>query len=160
MSKLKAKCKQIMSFFTTFVLLFSSVASCLPTMPVSAADTVQGVKVDTLKDATVKGYGKFDLESDTSQYTIEVQSKMKKAIASGSNKDWIWQDRDQGNDSSIKNLGNAWIHSLDPDSSYWIQYNNIQLRDTENNSMGTYDVRVVFDNAKGKINNAEGYRPV
>ena len=50
MSRLKARWKQMISFFTTFVLLFSSIASCLPAMQVYAADTVQGVKVDTLKE--------------------------------------------------------------------------------------------------------------
>ncbi len=152
MSRLKARWKQMMSFFTAFVLLFSTIASSVPPAVVNAADTVKSVNVNTLKAATVKGYGKFDLEADASKYTVEVQSKMKKATKD----DWIWQDSDQGNDSSIKNLGNAYIHSLEPDSSYWIQYNNIQLRDTENNPMGTYDVRVVFDNAKGPISNAQG----
>ena len=157
MSRFKTRWKQMMSFFTAFVLLFSTVASSVPSVVVNAADTVKSVNVNTLKAATVNGYGKFDLESDTSKYTVEVQSKMKKAVDSGPNKDWIWQDSDQGNDSSIKNLGNAYIHSLEPDTSYWIQYNNIHLQKDNGESQDTYDVRVVFDNAKGKISGADGY---
>ena len=155
MSRLKARWKQMMSFFTTFVLLFSSIASCLPAMQVYAADTVQGVKVDTLKEAIVKGYGKFDLESDTSDYEVEVQSKMKKATKD----DWIWQTRDQGATGAIgeEHLGNAYIHSLEPDTSYWIQYNNIAMLDENKQPKAYYDVRVVFDNAKGKISGADGY---
>ena len=79
MSRFKTRWKQMMSFFTAFVLLFSSIASCLPAMQVYAADTVKSVNVNTLKAATVNGYGKFDLEADASRYTVEVQSKMKKA---------------------------------------------------------------------------------
>lgn len=153
-SKVKTKLRQVMSFFTAFVLLFSTIASSVSSIKVNAADTVESVNVKTLRAATVKGYGKFDLESDSSGYEVEVQDKMKKATKD----DWIWQSGDQGASGAIgeEHLGNAYIHSLEPNTSYWIQYNNIQLMDTENKPMGTYDVRVVFDNAKGPVSNAKG----
>ena len=75
-SKVKTKLRQMMSFFTAFVLLFSTIASSVSSIKVNAADTVESVKVKTLRAATVKGYGKFDLESDSSGYEVEVQDKM------------------------------------------------------------------------------------
>ena len=153
-SKVKTKLRQMMSFFTAFVLLFSTIASSVSSIKVNAADTVESVNVKTLKAATVKGYGKFDLEADTSDYKVEIQDKMKKATKD----DWIWQPGDQGATGAIgeEHLGNAYIHSLEPDTSYWIQYNNIHLQKDGAESQETYDVRVVFDNAKGPVSNAQG----
>ena len=155
MIKLKSKLKRILSFFTTFVLATSSLTTAITPMTVQAANVVNSpdIVVDSLKDATVKGYGKFDLESDSSGYEIEHSKNLTKAKKS----DWIWQSGDQGATGAIgeERLGNAYIAEL-KDDSYWIQYNDIELRDTDDSSMGTYDVRVVFSNPKGAISGAYG----
>ena len=151
MIKLKSKLKRMLSFFTTFVLATSSLTTAITPMTAYAANTVKDVNIGRLDKAITQGYGHFNLESDSSGYEIEHSKNLRKATQG----DWIWQERDQGHDNSIKNLGDAYIAPL-TDDTYWIQYNNITMFDNNDNPKGTYDVRVVFDNPKGTISGADG----
>ena len=155
MIKLKSKLKRMLSFFTTFVLVASTLTTTVMPVTTFAADkTVQDAKINRLDKAITQGYGHFNLESDSSGYEIEHSKNLTKAKKTG-NVDWIWQERDQGNDNSIKNLGNAYIAPL-TDDTYWIQYNGIKMYDNDGHEKGTYDVRAVFDNPKGSISGADG----
>lgn len=155
MSKLKFKLKRMLSFFTTFVLAMSTITTAVTPLSVYAASTVKDVNISRLDKAVTKGYGHFNLESDSSGYEIEHSKNLTKAKKTG-DKDWIWEDRDQGSSSSIDNLGNAYISSLESGENYWIQYNGIQMLDNDNRPKGTYDVRAVFNNPKGTISGADG----
>ena len=152
MNKLKFKLKRMLSFFTTFVLAMSTITTAVTPMTVYAASTVKDVNISRLDKAVTQGYGHFNLESDSSGYEVEYSKNLTKAKQS----DWIWQNRDQGSGSSIDNLGNAYISSLESGENYWIQYNGIQMFDNDDRPLGTYDVRAVFNNPKGTISGADG----
>lgn len=154
MIKLKSKLKRMLSFFTTFVLATSSLTTAITPITTYAANVVNSpeIVVDTLKEAKVKGYGAFDLESDSSKYDIEHSKNLTKV---GSDEGWIWADTEQGAEGAMGRLGNAYIATLE-DDNYWIQYNNIHLKENDVEKPGTYDVRVVFSNPKGSISGADG----
>lgn len=157
MIKLKAKLNRMLSFFTTFVLVTSSLTTDITPITTFAADkTVWDVRQDNPDSSIANGYGSFKIDADTSGIKVDVDNLRK-----ADKNDWIWGDRDQGAIGAIgeKHLGNAYIHSLDPDGVYSITYKNVPLKEGEGDGQtkGTYDVKVVFDNAEGRISGADGY---
>lgn len=151
------------SVVTTTLLAFTTLASAIPVTTYAAAtkDSIQKstTKITSKNKDKAAGYGTFDFEADSSGYTFSHSSNLKKAVKTGSDKDWIWEDRDQGSaDDKLKKLiGNAYISKLTKDSSFWVKYSNVKKVDDEGNQLGNYDVKVVFDNAGGSISNAEGH---
>ena len=149
---------KVVSSVTTTLLAFTTLASAIPvtTYAAAASNTIQ--KSTTLitnkNKAQAAGYGTFDFNSDSSGYTFSHSSNLTKADKS----DWIWSTRDQGaSDSSLKTkLGDAYIAKLNPDKSFWVEYKNVKKVDDEGNQLGTYDVKVVFDNASGEVSGADG----
>ena len=151
------------SAVTTTLLAFTTLASAIPvtTYAAAAKDSIQKstTKITSKNKDKAAGYGTFDFEADSSGYTFSHSSNLKKAVKTGPNKDWIWEDRDQGSaDDKLKKLiGNAYIAKLNPDESFWVEYSNVKKVDDEGNQLGNYDVKVVFDNAGGSISGAEGH---
>lgn len=151
------------SAVTTTLLAFTTLASAIPVTTYAAAtkDSIQKstTKITSKNKDKAAGYGTFDFEANSSGYTFSHSSNLKKAVKTGPNKDWIWEDRDQGSaDDKLKKLiGNAYISKLDTDSSFWVKYSNVKKVDDEGNQLGNYDVKVVFDNADGSISGAEGH---
>lgn len=151
------------SAVTTTLLAFTTLASAIPvtTYAAAAKDSIQKstTKITSKNKDKAAGYGTFDFEADSSGYTFSHSSNLKKAVKTGPNKDWIWEDRDQGSaDDKLKKLiGNAYIAKLNPDKSFWVEYSNVKKVDDEGNQLGNYDVKVVFDNAGGSISGAEGH---
>lgn len=151
------------SAVTTTLLAFTTLASAIPvtTYAAEAKDSIQKstTKITSKNKDKAAGYGTFDFEADSSGYTFSHSSNLKKAVKTGPNKDWIWEDRDQGSaDDKLKKLiGNAYIAKLNPDKSFWVEYSNVKKVDDEGNQLGNYDVKVVFDNAGGSISGAEGH---
>lgn len=151
------------SAVTTTLLAFTTLASAIPvtTYAAAAKDSIQKstTKITSKNKDKAAGYGTFVFEADSSGYTFSHSSNLKKAVETGSNKDWIWEDRDQGSaDDKLKKLiGNAYIAKLNPDKSFWVEYSNVKKVDDEDNQLGNYDVKVVFDNAGGSISGAEGH---
>ena len=151
------------SAVTTTLLAFTTLASAIPVTTYAAAtkDSIQKstTKITSKNKDKAAGYGTFDFEADSSGYTFSHSSNLKKAVKTGPNKDWIWEDRDQGSaDDKLKKLiGNAYIAKLNPDKSFWVEYSNVKKVDDEGNQLGNYDVKVVFDNAGGSISGAEGH---
>lgn len=151
------------SAVTTTLLAFTTLASAIPvtTYAAAAKDSIQEstTKITSKNKDKAAGYGTFDFEADSSGYTFSHSSNLKKAVKTGPNKDWIWEDRDQGSaDDKLKKLiGNAYIAKLTEDSSFWVEYSNVKKVDDEGNQLGNYDVKVVFDNAGGSISGAEGH---
>lgn len=151
------------SAVTTTLLAFTTLASAIPvtTYAAAAKDSIQKstTKITSKNKDKAAGYGTFDFEADSSGYTFSYSSNLKKAVKTGPNKDWIWEDRDQGStDDKLKKLiGNAYIAKLNPDKSFWVEYSNVKKVDDEGNQLGNYDVKVVFDNAGGSISGAEGH---
>jgi len=151
------------SAVTTTLLAFTTLASAIPVTIYAAAakDSIQKstTKITSKNKDKAAGYGTFDFEADSSGYTFSHSSNLKKAVKTGPNKDWIWEDRDQGSaDDKLKKLiGNAYIAKLNPDKSFWVEYSNVKKVDDEGNQLGNYDVKVVFDNAGGSISGAEGH---
>lgn len=151
------------SAVTTTLLAFTTLASAIPvtTYAAAAKDSIQKstTKITSKNKDKAAGYGTFDFEADSSGYTFSHSSNLKKAVKTGPNKDWIWEDRDQGSaDDKLKKLiGNAYIAKLTEDSSFWVEYSNVKKVDDEGNQLGNYDVKVVFDNAGGSISGAEGH---
>lgn len=153
MGSMKGKLRRALSILTAFFVVFSTMSSMWSdALTVHAASTIRDVKVNSLKSTDVQEYHALDLPSNTSGIQVETSGNLKKAKKTG-DKDWIWEDRDQGAEGAIGNLGDAYISNLTTDGTYWIQYNNIDITDDGKK----YDVRVVFDNAKGAISNAEGH---
>ncbi|OUQ68782.1 hypothetical protein B5E53_04440 [Eubacterium sp. An11] len=152
MGSMKRRLRKVLSLCAAFFMVFSTMSSMWSdVLTVHAATTVRDVKVDSLKSTDVQGYHSLDLPSNTSGIQIETSDNLTKAKKTG-DKDWIWEDRDQGAEGALGNLGDAYISNLTTSGTYWIQYNNIDITDDGQK----YDVRVVFDNAKGTISNAEG----
>lgn len=151
------------SAVTTTLLAFTTLASAIPvtTYAAAAKDSIQKstTKITSKNKDKAAGYGTFDFEADSSGYTFSHSSNLKKAVKTGPNKDWIWEDRDQGSaDDKLKKLiGNAYIAKLNPDKSFWVEYSNVKKVDDEGNQLGNYDVKVVFDNAGGSVSGAEGH---
>lgn len=151
------------SAVTTTLLAFTTLASAIPvtTYAAAAKDSIQKstTKITSKNKDKAAGYGTFDFEANSSGYTFSHSSNLKKAVKTGPNKDWIWEDRDQGSaDDKLKKLiGNAYIAKLNPDKSFWVEYSNVKKVDDEGNQLGNYDVKVVFDNAGGSISGAEGH---
>ena len=151
------------SAVTTTLLAFTTLASAIPvtTYAAAAKDSIQksATKITSKNKDKAAGYGTFDFEADSSGYTFSHSSNLKKAVKTGPNKDWIWEDRDQGSaDDKLKELiGNAYIAKLNPDKSFWVEYSNVKKVDDECNQLGNYDVKVVFDNAGGSVSGAEGH---
>lgn len=151
------------SAVTTTLLAFTTLASAIPvtTYAAAAKDSIQKstTKITSKNKDKAAGYGTFDFEADSSGYTFSHSSNLKKAVKTGPNKDWIWEDRDQGSaDDKLKKLiGNAYIAKLTEDSSFSVWYSNVKKVDDEGNQLGNYDVKVVFDNAGGSISGAEGH---
>ena len=151
------------SAVTTTLLAFTTLASAIPVTTYAAAtkDSIQKstTKITSKNKDKAAGYGTFDFEANSSGYTFSHSSNLKKAVKTGSDKDWIWEDRNQGSaDDKLKKLiGNAYISKLNTDSSFWVKYSNVKKVDDEGNQLGNYDVKVVFDNAGGSISNAEGH---
>ena len=151
------------SAVTTTLLAFTTLASAIPVTTYAAAtkDSIQKstTKITSNNKDKAAGYGTFDFEANSSGYTFSHSSNLKKAVKTGPNKDWIWEDRDQGSaDDKLKKLiGNAYIAKLNPDKSFWVEYSNVKKVDDEGNQLGNYDVKVVFDNAGGSISGAEGH---
>lgn len=151
------------SAVTTTLLAFTTLASAIPVTTYADAtkDSIQKstTKITSKNKDKAAGYGTFDFEADSSGYTFSHSSNLKKAVKTGSNKDWIWEDRDQGSadDKLNKLIGNAYIAKLTEDSSFWVEYSNVKKVDDEGNQLGNYDVKVVFDNAGGSISGAEGH---
>lgn len=151
------------SAVTTTLLAFTTLASAIPVTTYAAAtkDSIQKstTKITSKNKDKAAGYGTFDFEANSSGYTFSHSSNLKKAVKTGPNKDWIWEDRDQGSaDDKLKKLiGNAYIAKLNPDKSFWVEYSNVKKVDDEGNQLGNYDVKVVFDNAGGSISGAEGH---
>ena len=151
------------SAVTTTLLAFTTLASAIPVTTYAAAtkDSIQKstTKITSKNKDKAAGYGTFDFEADSSGYTFSHSSNLKKAVKTGPNKDWIWEDRDQGSaDDKLKKLiGNAYIAKLNPDKSFWVEYSNVKKVGDEGNQLGNYDVKVVFDNAGGSISGAEGH---
>lgn len=151
------------SAVTTTLLAFTTLASAIPVTTYAAAtkDSIQksATKITSKNKDKAAGYGTFNFEANSSGYTFSHSSNLKKAVKTGPNKDWIWEDRDQGSaDDKLKKLiGNAYIAKLDPDKSFWVEYSNVEKVDDEGNQLGNYDVKVVFDNADGSISGAEGH---
>lgn len=148
------------SAVTTTLLAFTTLASAIPVTTYAAAtkDSIQKstTKITSKNKDKAAGYGTFDFEANSSGYQFKAGPGLTKTPPSNKTK-WIWKDRDQGATDSIKNLGNAYIAKLDPDSSFWIKYSNVKKVDDEGNQLGNYDVKVVFDNAGGSISGAEGH---
>ena len=151
------------SAVTTTLLAFTTLASAIPvtTYAAAAKDSIQKstTKITSKNKDKAAGYGTFDFEADSSGYTFSHSSNLKKAVKTGPNKDWIWEDKEQGSaDDKLKKLiGNAYIAKLNPDKSFWVEYSNVKKVDDEDNQLGNYDVKVVFDNADGSISGAEGH---
>ena len=151
------------SAVTTTLLAFTTLASAIPVTTYAAAtkDSIQKstTKITSKNKDKAAGYGTFDFKADSSGYTFSHSSNLKKAVKTGPNKDWIWEDRDQGSaDDKLKKLiGNAYIAKLNPDKSFWVEYSNVKKVDDEGNQLGNYDVKVIFDNAGGSISGAEGH---
>ena len=150
---------KVTSVITTTLLAFTTLASAIPVTTYAAAadDTIQKstTKITSKNKDKAAGYGTFDFNADSSGYTFSHSSNLKKADSN----DWIWQKRDQGaaDDKLKKLIGNAYIAKLDTDSSFWVKYSNVKKVDDNNNQLGNYDVKVVFDNAGGAISGAEGH---
>lgn len=145
------------SAVTTTLLDFTTLASAIPVTTYAASSTVKSkTELKKQNDPAGAGFGTFVFDSDSSNGVTFTHSKnLKKAVKTGSNKDWIWQDRDEGGDSADnkKRLGDAWISKLESGKSYWVKYSGVKKKDTTK----TYDVKVVFDNPKGEISGAEGH---
>lgn len=145
------------SAVTTTLLAFTTLASAIPVTTYAASSTVKSkTELKKQNDPAGAGFGTFVFDSDSSNGVTFTHSKnLKKAVKTGSNKDWIWQDRDEGGDSADnkKRLGDAWISKLESGKSYWVKYSGVKKKDTTK----TYDVKVVFDNPKGEISGAEGH---
>lgn len=145
------------SAVTTTLLAFTTLASAIPVTTYAASSTVKSkTELKKQNDPAGAGFGTFVFDSDSSNGVTFTHSKnLKKAVKTGSNKDWIWQDRDEGGDSADnkKRLGDAWILKLESGKSYWVKYSGVKKKDTTK----TYDVKVVFDNPKGEISGAEGH---
>lgn len=143
------------SAVTTTLLAFTTLASAIP-VTTYAATTLKSKCVSNLKADAVKGFSPFQMQSNSSGVKITHSKNLTKATKN----DWIWGKTDQGawGDSDMnKNLGNAWIANLKSDTNYWVQYNNVALHEEDGKKLrGYYDVKVVFNNPKGAINNAYG----
>ena len=150
------------SAVTTTLLAFTTLASAIPVTTYAAAtkDSIQKstTKITSKNKDKAAGYGTFDFNADSSGYHFKCSDNLTKTPNNKANEDkWIWKDRDQGSTDSIKNLGNAYISTLNPDKSFWVEYENVKKIDDEGNQLGNYDVKVVFDNAGGSISGAEGH---
>ena len=150
------------SAVTTTLLAFTTLASAIPVTTYAAAtkDSIQKstTKITSKNKDKAAGYGTFDFNADSSGYHFKCSDNLTKTPNNKANEDkWIWKDRDQGSTDSIKNLGNAYIYTLNPDKSFWVEYENVKKIDDEGNQLGNYDVKVVFDNAGGSISGAEGH---
>lgn len=150
------------SAVTTTLLAFTTLASAIPVTTYAAAtkDSIQKstTKITSKNKDKAAGYGTFDFNADSSGYHFKCSDNLTKTPNNKANEDkWIWKDREQGSTDSIKNLGNAYISTLNPDKSFWVEYENVKKIDDEGNQLGNYDVKVVFDNAGGSISGAEGH---
>lgn len=143
------------SAVTTTLLAFTTLASAIP-VTTYAATTLKSKCVSNLKADAVKGFSPFQLPANSSGVKITHSKNLTKATKN----DWVWGKTDQGawNDPNMRNsLGNAWIANLKSDTNYWVQYNNVALHEEGNETLrGYYDVKVIFNNPKGAINNAYG----
>ena len=149
---------KVTTVVTTTLLTLTTFAAAIPVTTYAATTTIsQKTQIKNKNKAQAAGYGTFDFNADSSGYTFSHSANLKKAVKSGSGKDWIWEDRDQGSTDSLKNLGNAYISTLNPDKSFWVEYKNVKKIDDNGNQLGNYDVKVVFDNASGAISGAEGH---
>ena len=109
------------SAVTTTLLAFTTLASAIPVTTYAASSTVKSkTELKKQNDPAGAGFGTFVFDSDSSNGVTFTHSKnLKKAVKTGSNKDWIWQDRDEGGDSADnkKRLGDAWISKLESGKS-------------------------------------------
>lgn len=149
----------MLSVIMAFVMVLTSIFGSY--VPVSAASSVKAVRLkgdDVKKDIKAipdaSSYSGIQFPSNTSGISIDVKDGMTEA-PHGDDKYWIWKDRDQGDNAG--GMGDAYIHSLSEGGSYWIKYKNVGLADQAGNGTGTYDIKVTFDNATGKIDGAEGH---
>lgn len=145
--------KKVTSAVTTAMLTLTTFAAAVPVTTYAASPTIsQKTKITSKNIAQAAGYGTFDFSADSSKFTFSHSTNLKKATKN----DWIWGDRDQGSTHGLKNLGDAYISTLNPDKSFWVEYNNVKKIDNNGNQLGNYDVKVVFDKAGGAISGAEG----
>lgn len=139
------------SVLTTTLLAFTTIASAIPVTTYAADATVKSKhELKSGADTVGAGFGTFNFDSKVSGVTFTHSKNLTKASKS----DWIWGKQDEGGDSAanIKRLGNAWICNLKAGTDYWVKYNGISKKGTTKK----YDVKVVFNNPKGEINNAYG----
>lgn len=153
MGKAKGKIKRLTSIFTALVIMLTTIFTALPgaSLNVYAASRIQDVAIGSLDNSVTSGYSPLALKSNITGIEITTSKNLTKA-KNGDKNYWIWQERDQGATNAIKNLGDAYISKLKSDETYWIRYNNFKVEE----SGKQYDVKVVFDNAKGEISGAEG----
>ena len=147
---------KVTSVVTTTLLAFTTLAAAIPVTTYAASATVRSKhELTKQSDPVGTGYSTFDFDSKVSGVEITHSKNLKKAVKTGANKDWIWQDRDEGGDSANNKarLRNAWIAPLESGKSYWMKYSGVAKEGTTKK----YDVKVVFDNPVGSISGAEGH---
>ena len=75
MIKLKAKLNRMLSFFTTFVLVTSSLTTDITPITTFAADkTVWDVRQDNPDSSIANGYGSFKIDADTSGIKVDADN--------------------------------------------------------------------------------------
>lgn len=149
------------SAVTTTLLAFTTLASAIPVTTYAANPTVKSkTELKKQSDPAGAGFGTFVFDSDIGHgVQFSCSKNLKKADKSSGTKDWIWaSEKNGGHDEGLssnaakKRLGDAWISKLKSDTNYWVKYSNVQKANTTKR----YDVKVVFNNPKGEINNAYG----
>lgn len=149
------------SAVTTTLLAFTTLASAIPVTTYAASSTVKSkTELKKQSDPAGAGFGTFVFDSDVGHgVQFSCSKNLKKADKSSGTKDWIWaSEKNGGHDEGLssnaakKRLGDAWISKLKSDTNYWVKYSNVQKANTTKR----YDVKVVFNNPKGEINNAYG----
>ena len=149
------------SAVTTTLLAFTTLASAIPVTTYAANPTVKSkTELKKQSDPAGAGFGTFVFDSDIGHgVQFSCSKNLKKADKSAGTKDWIWaSEKNGGHDEGLssnaakKRLGDAWISKLESGKTYWVKYSNVQKANTTKR----YDVKVVFDNPKGEIDNAYG----
>lgn len=148
------------SAVTTTLLAFTTLASAIPvtTYAAAAKDSIQKSKhhVTSTKDTATAGYGTFDFSSNSAKFDFSVDSKSDKLTKTPQShkSSWIWQEQDEEK-GGITGLGNAYIAKLTEDSSFSVWYKNVP-KVIKGNKVGSYDVKVTYDNARGTVSGADG----
>ena len=154
MGRMKRKMRKITASLTAVAIVLATVFAFLSNrvLPVNAATRIKDVEVDRLNSSVTAGYSPLELPSN-----VDVKVTTSKNLTKAKNGDdsyWVWQERDQGATGNIKNLGNAYVSTLNSEGTYWIKYENVGFN--KENTGKKCDVKVVFDHARGEIAGAEG----